>query len=649
MLNVNTKPVYMGSLDEDELETLREAVRSAKQLDTDERVCVVVYSSHGYRTWHVSCSAFVLFYRGDKASFQGAFALSPDHAEYLATKQGEESVDLSVVGDILEFKGEYSSQSVGCTLVDKPRRPTRLKSPVSFTARGADVLRAVLPLPYTGKTDASFLEQDPRDLDVIISVEHGTVSVHPNWFVPTATISRSTVPAKTQGEGRIYTSSDICSVLSMSEIIRDESCTFEFDPHNPVKITVTSESLTIVVATTSLRNFVNSVSKSLGSVRDNSLLPDPHFGFNDSLDSIDMLCDGLFLRCTFTPEKNCEYRSLHISSRLLSNANKSTDLLYEINAYNAALNGTTLVFADKDKSLSVVTSLPRSAINPYALADAIRAVAEATKEMQGLYEPFAGESVYMSTYSALSDFQRSAQRFPPLTSDAQLEYVAMYQTLIMQIDALNKTGKAKSLAKAKELEKQANRILEHVCASCWKLSYLIVCELSEKRFGKERSYEMLPDLLAEANIAIVQAVHYFDKQQIPKFHTYAGNMVRNHIRAVLGKEGYLRLAPGWNRVKRMAATHGPELASKLGRQWSVDELRDLLEVECLKWSHDQQTDAQKLLPGPKRRKLAETKLRKQGMLSALLDLEDILLIAQPFVKPDAPLGVDASADAGDST
>ena len=648
MLNVNTKPVYIGSLDADELETLQEAVRSAKQLDTDEQVCVVVYSSHGYRTWHVSCSAFVLFYRGDKASFQGAFALSPDHAEYLTNKQGEGSVELSVVGDILEFKGEYSSQSVGCTLVDKPRRPTRLKSPVSFTARGADILRAVLPLPYTGKTDASFLEQDPRDLDVIISVTYGAVSVRPNWFVPTATISRSTVPAKTQGEGRIYTSSDICSVLSMSEIIRDESCTFEFDPHNPVKITVTSESLTIVVATTSLRNFINSVSESLGSVVDNSLLPDPHFGFDDSLDSIDMLYDGLFLRCTFTPEKNCEYRSLHISARLLSNANKSTDLLYEINAYNAALNGTTLVFADKDKSLSVVTSLPRSAINPYALADAIRAVAEATKEMQGLYEPFAAESVYKSMYSARTDFQRSAQRFPPLTSDEHIEYVNTYQTLIKQIDDLNKTGKAKSLAKAKELEQQANRILEHICASCWKLTYIIVRELAEQRFGKKILDELLPDLLAEANTAMMRAVRNFDRQQTPKFHNCAGIAMRDHVRAVLDKEGYLRLAPGWNRVKCMVVTYEPELALKLGRQPSVDELHDLLEAECLKWSYDQQTDAQKLLPGPQRRKLAETKLHKQGMLSALWNLDEILRSARPFVNLDVPLGVDGSGSAGDS-
>lgn len=263
----------------------------------------------------------------------------------------------------------------------------------------------------------------------------------------------------------------------------------------------------------------------------------------------------------------------------------------------------------------------------------------------GLKRISAGSAV---STSALSAFQRSAQRFPPLTSDEQNAYVATYQALIDQIKDLNKTGRAKSLVKAKELEKQANRILEHVCASCWKLAYLIVCELAEKRFGKERSYEMLPDLVAEANIAMVHAVRNFDEVKIPKFHTYTGNVIRNHTREVLDKEGYLRLAPGWNRVKRMAATHGPELASKLGRQPSVDELRDLLEVECLKWSYDHLTDAQKLLPGPHRRKLAEAKLRKQGMLGALRDLEDILLIAQPFVNLDAPLGVDGSGSVGDT-
>lgn len=78
------------------------------------------------------------------------------------------------------------------------------------------------------------------------------------------------------------------------------------------------------------------------------------------------------------------------------------------------------------------------------------AIVEDTKGTQGLHEPFAVEPAYKSMHSALSNFQRCAQRFPPLTSDERNAYVTTYKTLIKQIDDLDETGKAKSVSNAKE-------------------------------------------------------------------------------------------------------------------------------------------------------------------------------------------------------
>jgi RNA polymerase primary sigma factor len=250
--------------------------------------------------------------------------------------------------------------------------------------------------------------------------------------------------------------------------------------------------------------------------------------------------------------------------------------------------------------------------------------------------------------SALSAFQRAADRFPPLSAEEQLAFIERHREITERLSRLQRSNRSRDRDRVGELARERDRIVEHVCASCWRLAWVIVREQAEERFGRDRATDLLPDLLSEANFALVKAVHDFDPAQTPKFATYAARVVRDHTRAVLSRDGYMRLAPSWNRVKRMAATRMPELVHMLGRAPTTQELQEDLMKRCIEWAEDHLTDEQKRLPAVQREKLAVAKLRKQGMLGAIRDIEEVLVVSQSVVSLDAVVGDEGGATLGDT-
>lgn len=251
--------------------------------------------------------------------------------------------------------------------------------------------------------------------------------------------------------------------------------------------------------------------------------------------------------------------------------------------------------------------------------------------------------------SALSTFQKAADKFPPLTPQEQNEYAKIYQNSINLRERYNNNEFKGREKKKVELELyNSERIMEHLCASCWRLAWLIVKEQTEKRFGKERAKPLLPDLMAEANTALVLSVRQYDPERIPKFHTYAAQLIRDHIMAVLSKDTYLQLAPSWNRLKRIAVARLPELISELGRNPTKDELRDDLLNKCLIWADEHLTPEQKKLPKSAQHEIKMSKLRKQGMLGALRDIDQVMIATQSVSSLDTPISDDSgSATVGD--
>lgn len=251
--------------------------------------------------------------------------------------------------------------------------------------------------------------------------------------------------------------------------------------------------------------------------------------------------------------------------------------------------------------------------------------------------------------SSLSAFQRNADRFPPLDPDQQLEMAHRYREAVNARVTLETTTVRGKKRQALELAaSRENTYMEHLCASCWRLAWLIVREQADERFGRDRASELLPDLMSEANLALVQAVREFDPERTPKFATYAARVVRDHTRVVLSRDGYMRMAPSWNRIKRIVSVRMPELVHELGRNPTTEELQaDLLE-RCMEWAERKLTDEQRGLPEPQRRQLCLSKLRKQGMLGAIRDVEDVLQAAQTVTSLDQRVGdSDGSATVGD--
>jgi RNA polymerase sigma factor (sigma-70 family) len=245
---------------------------------------------------------------------------------------------------------------------------------------------------------------------------------------------------------------------------------------------------------------------------------------------------------------------------------------------------------------------------------------------------------------------KSTANFIKLTPAEQLELTRLYKKsnlLINTLESKDKISKQDKVA-LQNAKKDANNAMELLCSSCWRLAWLIVREQSEKRFGKEKATELLPDIMQEANAALVLSIRDFQEGITPNFHTYAAQVIRNHIRMVLSRDSYLRLAPAWIRMKRIASARIPELANQLGRNPTKSEIQESLLEYCLQWAEDKLSPEQKKLPKPQRKEIKLAKLRKQGMLGAIRDIDDVLIASQSPTSIDAPLTVDGPTTVGET-
>lgn len=245
---------------------------------------------------------------------------------------------------------------------------------------------------------------------------------------------------------------------------------------------------------------------------------------------------------------------------------------------------------------------------------------------------------------------KSTANFIKLTPAEQLELTRLYKKSNLLINTIESKVKISKQDKVdlQNAIKDANNAMELLCSSCWRLAWLIVREQSEKRFGKEKATELLPDIMQEANAALVLSIRDFQEGITPNFHTYAAQVIRNHIRMVLSRDSYLRLAPAWIRMKRIASARIPELANQLGRNPTKSEIQESLLEYCLQWAEDKLSPEQKKLPKPQRKEIKLAKLRKQGMLGAIRDIDDVLIASQSPTSIDAPLTVDGPTTVGET-
>jgi len=240
---------------------------------------------------------------------------------------------------------------------------------------------------------------------------------------------------------------------------------------------------------------------------------------------------------------------------------------------------------------------------------------------------------------ALSAFQRRMEHYPQLTPEAQNELVARYQTsLHLQEQQQAGTLPARHQRRAQTRIDEGQRALEHLAGANFRLILIICREQAEARYGGPKAATMLPDLVSEANAALIEACRSYDASRVPTFPKYAARAIRDRVRMVISQQGPLRLAPSWVRVKKIAAVRIPELEKQLGRPPSTPELQEDLLTYCKAWAASKLTASQRQLPADEQEQLQLAKLRKQGMLGAIDSIEDVLLATQPTTSLDQPVG-----------
>ncbi len=254
----------------------------------------------------------------------------------------------------------------------------------------------------------------------------------------------------------------------------------------------------------------------------------------------------------------------------------------------------------------------------------------------------ASERSSFDTMPALSAWQRKMEQYPQLSAQAQNELVAEFQE---GRRAETELASSKRTAGAKERKMRAaitrgNYAIEMLAGSNFRLLLLIAREKAEERHGKDRAINVLPDLIGEANLALVEAASGFDPSKGPNFPTYLAKVVRDRMLAVLAREHAIKLPPSWVRVRRIHAVRAPKLAEELGRQPTMAETKEDLVNVCLEWADSKLSPAERAMSPARQRDAMFDRLRKQGMLGAIAKLEDVLSATAYIASTDAQLGDD---------
>lgn len=238
-------------------------------------------------------------------------------------------------------------------------------------------------------------------------------------------------------------------------------------------------------------------------------------------------------------------------------------------------------------------------------------------------------------------WQGRLAEYPQLPPERQAELVAAFQKGL-EARRLIDEGRldARGLAEARRAVRAGEEAMEQLVGANIRLMTLIAREKAEERFGRERALEMLPDLLGEANVALVEAARIYDPARGPSFPAYLAKAVRDRVLMSLAAQHPIRTPPAWVRIKRIYTARHQKLAAELGRPPTIEEMKeDLLDV-CLEWAEARLSPDERRLPSPERRKVMMDRLRKQGMLGAISRLEQVLQTTQHTTSTEAPVNDD---------
>lgn len=251
--------------------------------------------------------------------------------------------------------------------------------------------------------------------------------------------------------------------------------------------------------------------------------------------------------------------------------------------------------------------------------------------------------------AALPATLRRLYNHPILEGADEAEAVAAYQlsrntrrrpTTNTQEDQDEQEDQTEQDERVAQILREGEHAAEKLLGSMFRLIALICREQTMYRQGNAGAFWMLDDLMSEAFVVVLEAAARFDPGRGPAFHTWASARIRDHVRTLVTSDSAVALksTSSWDRMHRLASIEQAELRLMLGRRPTMAELSTRLMARCLVWAEEHLTPAQRKLPAAEREELKTAKLRKQGMLSALENLDRVLAMGYE------PLRLDESAE-----
>lgn len=255
----------------------------------------------------------------------------------------------------------------------------------------------------------------------------------------------------------------------------------------------------------------------------------------------------------------------------------------------------------------------------------------------------SGQRAQASTLSALA---QQMLQYPVITDPHAQQQLLDRYLAGLQASATLAYKRRRSQRRVDELlaaiaagEDAGNRL----AASMFRLVRKMAMEQATNRYGRGRALTILDDLIADANVALVESFTSYDADRCPSFALYAGKVVRTTITNRLqdsSDNAHVTLPSSWLRTKRWALPLLNETTAAYGRDLTREETIDTLMDGAMKWAYERLTEAQQQLPDEEREILMRSKLIKQGTIGAIKNWDSLLQQSAATTSLDASAGTD---------
>lgn len=252
----------------------------------------------------------------------------------------------------------------------------------------------------------------------------------------------------------------------------------------------------------------------------------------------------------------------------------------------------------------------------------------------------SNDQVRLPAYRA---FKSQIDQYPVLSREAQDDLFLKIQqgrAARARLEEMAAGGKRDIVQERrhKRAVRAGEEATEYLVGSNLRLVLVIAGDLASKRLG-DRAFSLLPDLVQEGNLGLMTAIERFDLSYGVPFYTYAAKYIRQHVRDALVIDKHIKVPTSWVRVSRIAAGVTSRLKAENKTDPSMEEVWEQTYEYCMEWAYKRVPAAYADDPEAG----AKAVLKKQGILSALNDLDEVLRLTQHMTELDAPVGHDGDS------